>query len=233
MAHDKIAADKIKQETNGRMEITHLSQQRARRRHRDDLAGDLRRAGDVQPAGRSAGAAQSGLRHSGVGFAFPDYGPCLGGDGRRTRQHAARRGGADRPLLPGQGLRPRLPPDHHADQADHQPRRPARLQDPPAGGAVSDFAVPPSRRLADRDQLQRGIQRVADRHRRRAGKPAGADRHRQAVRGAEILQPDQPCLVRLPRRVQRRRVEAAAAGPAGDGAAASSPRRRWRSGRTS
>ena len=73
MARSQEAANKIKQESNGRMEITHLSQQRSRRRHGDDLAGDLRRAGDVHPAGRSARAAQPGLRHSGVGFAFPDY----------------------------------------------------------------------------------------------------------------------------------------------------------------
>ena len=39
----------------------------------------------------------------------------------------------------------------------------AGLQDPPAGRAVSDLAVPPPRRLAHRDQLQRGVQRAADR----------------------------------------------------------------------
>ena len=73
MAHDQIAADKIKKETNGRLEITIYPN--------SVLGGDtamisqvdLRRARDVQPADRSAGAAQPGLWYPGVGFAFPDY----------------------------------------------------------------------------------------------------------------------------------------------------------------
>ena len=165
MARSADAANKIKQDNQRADGDHHLSEQRARRRHGDDLAGDLRRVGDVHPADRPAGAAQSGLRHFRRRLRLPrlrHVWAAMDGDlGNMLRGV----GGTDRPVLPRQGLRPRLPPDHHAHQADHQPRRSARLQDPPAGRALSDLAVPPSRRLADRDQFQRGLQRVADRHR--------------------------------------------------------------------
>ena len=56
---------------------------------------------------------------------------------------------------------------------------------------------------------------LADGRGRRAGKPARADRHRQALRGPEILQPDQPHLGRAQRLLQQHRVAAAAARLAG------------------
>ncbi len=57
---------------------------------------------------------------------------------------------------------------------------------------------------------------AADRHCRWPGEPAGPDRHRETVRGPEVLQPDQPCMGGLPHVIQRRGMEEAAAGPAGD-----------------
>ena len=64
MARSQEAADKIKQDTNGRMEITIYPN--------SVLGGDTAMIAQAisgalemyHPAGRSAGAAQSGLRHS-------------------------------------------------------------------------------------------------------------------------------------------------------------------------
>ena len=127
---DGAPADRRQQDQAGNQRAAgdhHLSEQRPRRRHGDDRADDLRRDGDVQPADRSAGAAQSGLRHSRRRLRLPRLSThvwaAMDGDLGNMLRGA---GGTDRPLLPRQGLRPRLPPDHHAHQADHQPGRPAR-----------------------------------------------------------------------------------------------------------
>ena len=233
MAHDKIAADKIKQETNGRLEITiypnsvlggdtaMISQVISGALEMYNLPVDL-----LAPRNPACGIA-------GVGFAFPDMDhvwAAMDGDlGAMLRGIAEQMGlyclekGYDHGF---RQITTRTKPIT-------EPRRSARLQDSPAGGAVSDFVVPPSRRLADRDQLQRGLQRVADRHRGRAGKPAGSDRHRQAVRGAEILQPDQPCLVRVPYRRSTSQHGSACHRTCRRRFSASSAWRRWHSGRTS
>jgi hypothetical protein len=69
-----------------------------------------------------------------------------------------------RPLVPGQDLGQRLPPDHLVDQADQQPRRLQGLQDPRAGVAAVDLDVQGLRRLAGLDQFQpRSIRRCRPR----------------------------------------------------------------------
>ena len=122
MARSQEAANKIKQETNGRMEITiypnsvlggdtaMISQAISGALEMYILPVDL-----LAPRNPVCGIL-------GVGFAFPDYDQvwaAMDGDLGNMLRGVGR---ADRLLLPGQGLRPRLPPDHHADQADHQPR---------------------------------------------------------------------------------------------------------------
>ena len=71
MAAQQEAADKIKQESNGRLEITIYPNSVLGGDTAMIAQVDLRRDGDVQPADRSAGAAQSGLRHVRRRFRLP------------------------------------------------------------------------------------------------------------------------------------------------------------------
>ena len=85
------AAAKIKEESGGRLDITFYTEQRPRPGHRDDLADHRRRAGNVLPADRPARPEERRpAAIFGVGFAFDGYDPCLGSDGRRSRQLSAR-----------------------------------------------------------------------------------------------------------------------------------------------
>ena len=112
-------------ETNGRLEITIYPN--------SQLGGDTAMisqtiSGAMQmyhPADRSAGAAQSGLRHHRRRLRVPRLRPGLGRDGWRSGQDAARGRGRNGSVLHRQDLGSRLPPDHHAQQADQRPGRPA------------------------------------------------------------------------------------------------------------
>ncbi len=109
---------------------------------------------------------------NGIGFAFKDYATVWSAMDGKLGAYVRGRDRQARPDRDGQDVGQRLPPDHQLHQADQTP---ADLKGfkirVPISPAV-DLDVPGVRRLADLDQLQRGLLGAADQDRRGAGKPA-------------------------------------------------------------
>ena len=201
----KEAAAKIKEESGGKLDITFypssvLGQDTAMMSQA--IAGALEIYGmslDML-AQKSPSAAIFG-----VGFAFPDYDiawEAMDGDLGNYCRETRRKG---RPPLRGQGF------DHGFRQITMKSKpintpddlKGVKIRLPVAPLFISLFKALGASPTAD--QFRRGLQCAADRAGRRPGKPADPDRHRQALRGAEILQHDQPHLGRAARHVQQPR----------------------------
>ena len=182
-----------------------LPEQRARSGHRDDVAGDRRRARNLRHVDWTSWRRRTPpAAIFGVGFAFPDYDmawKAMDGDlGAYCRGLAEKAGLYCMDKAFDHGFREITMKSKPINTPDDLKGVKIRLPVAP----LFICAVPASRRVADPDQFRRGVQRTADRAGRRPGKPADPDRHGQALRGAEILQHDQPHLGRVAHLVQQR-----------------------------
>ena len=174
-----------------------VPQQPAGLRHRHAEPAALGRARVLHPLRPDPGDPGAGRLDQRRGLRLQGLQPGLADHGRRAGRAGAGRDRQARPLCLRQDVRQRLSPDHQRQQADQDAGRSLGLQDPRSGGSAVDQPVQGLRRLADLDQLQRGLHRAADPRGRRPGEPAVADRHGQALRSAEIRRHHQPHVGRL------------------------------------
>ena len=216
----KEAADKIKQETSGRVEIQIFPNNQLG--SDTDMLSQVRSGGveffTLSPLILSTLVPNASI--SGIGFAFPNYDSGLEGDGRRARRLCARPDHQGQPRRDGQDLGQRLPPDHQLQQADPDARRSEGLQDPRAGEPALDLDVhAPSARRRPASTSPRSIPRcrprwsTARRTRWRSSPRRSSSRCRNSLH-------DQPHVGRLLVPGQPPRLGAPAGGSA---------RRSWRS----
>ncbi len=193
----KEAAEKIKAETKGRVDIQvfpnnqlggdtdMLSQIRSGAIDFFPLSGLILQTLVPVAAINGVGLRVQGLRHG------------VGGDGRRPRRVRARGDRQGRPAHVRQVLGQRLPPDHQQHQADQHAGRPQGLQDPRAGQPAVDLDVQGARRVADQHQFQRVYSALQTKVVEGQENPLALHRDRQALRSAEVLLDDQPHVGRL------------------------------------
>ncbi len=199
--HPRPRSDEGDQGTEQRPARHHaLHQQRARPGHGDDVADDRRRARNVFLADRPAGAEKPGLRHLRRRLRLS-----------RITTTSGRRWMAISAIICASVCRTRSASSVVHNCYDHGFReittrtKPIETPDDLKGFKirlpVAPYLIALFQHLgASPTPINFGevYSALQTGRGRRPGKPAGADRHRQALRGAEILQPDQPRLGRHP-----------------------------------